>query len=215
MPTQANAASGKLIAAAPAAAGLTLSATTLAQQNWEAIPAQATQLNAAQERLLGCETRSQALEAQLRARDDEIAALTARLVASSEAETRLNARLLALRARLTAPEGGTVTAADARKQAATDAEMLAPLIHQGQGINNPRLWQQIREAENNLHRSQSILARADSARTIYRARPGDTLPQVALMFYGDTEQWSRVYDANRHVINDPNSLLPGLTLVIP
>jgi nucleoid-associated protein YgaU len=35
------------------------------------------------------------------------------------------------------------------------------------------------------------------------------------MFYGDAEQWSPVYDANRHVIDDPNRLLPGISLVVP
>jgi nucleoid-associated protein YgaU len=46
-------------------------------------------------------------------------------------------------------------------------------------------------------------------------RPGDSLRQVSLLFYGNTERWTDVFDANRHVIEDPNRLLPGLTLVVP
>ena len=180
------------------------------------------QLNAADERLrehkdrlLGFEARIKALEAEIQARDAEIAVLTTRLDTSDQKESRLNERIAALRGRLTANEGGTLTAADARKQAESDAERLQHLVRQGQGVNNPQLWRQVRDAENALHQSQFVLARADGARTVYRVRPGDTLAQVGLMFYGDPDQWSKIYDANRHVVDDPNRLLPGLSLVIP
>lgn len=180
------------------------------------------QLNAAdqrlrehKDRLLGLESRLQALETEVQARDAEIAVLTTRLDTSNQNESRLHERVASLRGRLTATEGGTLTAADARKQAESDAQQLLHLIQQGQGVNNPELWRQVREAENALHRSQFVLARADSARTVYRVRPGDTLAQVGLMFYGDAEQWPPIYDANRHVIDDPNRLLPGISLVIP
>ncbi|MGB5733261.1 MAG: LysM peptidoglycan-binding domain-containing protein [Thiohalocapsa sp.] len=167
------------------------------------------------DRLMGLETRIQALQAEIQARDAEIAVLTARLDASNDNESRLSQRVTALRGRLTANEGGTLTAADARKQAEADAQQLQQLVQQGQGINNPQLWRQVREAENALHHSQFVLARADNARTVYRVRPGDTLAQVGLMFYGDPDQWSQIYDANRHVINDPTRLMPGLSLVVP
>jgi nucleoid-associated protein YgaU len=180
------------------------------------------QLNAAElrlrehkDRLLGLQRRIQELETTVAERDAEIDALQARLDARGSAEARLNERLEALRARLPAPEGGSLTAAEARKQAQTDAERLAELIRQGRGLNNPQLWRQVREAENALHHSQFLLARSDNARTVYRVRPGDTLPQVSLMFYGDEDHWARLFDANRHLVDDPNRLLPGLTLVVP
>ncbi len=228
MPAQASSPNGRLIIAALAAAGLLLTATTVAQQAGEASPTPATptaalgskhggdaysagqddasaaleerpeeareevtktrtellkltqqrqadarkhtaQLNAAErllrehkERLLGCETHIHALEAEIQARDAQIAALTGRLATGREAESRLNAHLATLRARLTAPEGGTVTTTDARRQADTDAKRLDNLLRQGKGINNPQLWQQVREAENTLHHSQFVLAQADS-----------------------------------------------------
>jgi nucleoid-associated protein YgaU len=161
------------------------------------------------------ETRIQDLETTVAERDAKIDALQARLDARGSAEARLNERLEALRSRLPAPEGGSLTAAEARKQAQTDAERLAALIRQGRGLNNPQLWRQVREAENALHHSQFLLARSDNARTVYRVRPGDTLPQVSLMFYGDEDHWARLFDANRHLVDDPNRLLPGLTLVVP
>ena len=208
-----------------AEAELTAARATIAQLNQQRqtdARHHTAQLNAAdqrlrehKDRLLGFEVRINALEAELQARDAEIAVLTTRLDTSNQNESRLNQRVATLRGRLTATEGGTLTAADARKQAETDAERLDHLVQQGQGVNNPELWRQVREAENALHHSQFVLARADSARTVYRVRPGDTLAQVGLMFYGDAEQWSQIYDANRHVIADPNRLLPGLSLVIP
>lgn len=167
------------------------------------------------DRLRGLETHIKELEAAISQRDAEIEALRGRLDARNSAEARLNERLEALRARLPAPEGGSLTSADARKQAQADAARLAELFRQGQGVDNPQLWRQVREAENALHRSQSLLARTNNARTVYRVRPGDTLQQVSLMFYGDPDQWARLFDANRHVVDDPNRLLPWVTLIVP
>ncbi len=210
---------------AKAEAELTAARATIAQLNQQRqtdARQHTAQLNAAdlrlrehKDRLLGFEVRIKELEAELQARDAEIAVLATRLDTSNQNESRLNERLATLRGRLTATEGGTLTAADARKQAETDAERLDHLVQQGQGVNNPELWRQVREAENALHHSQFVLARADGARTVYRVRPGDTLALVGLMFYRDAEQWSQIYDANRHVVADPNRLLPGLSLVIP
>jgi nucleoid-associated protein YgaU len=210
---------------AEAEAELTAARATIAQLNQQRqtdARQHTAQLNAAdlrlrehKDRLLGFEARIKQLEAELHARDAEIAGLTTRLDTSNQNESHLNERVATLRGRLTATEGGTLTAAEARKQAEIDAERLDHLVRQGQGVNNPELWRQVREAENALHHSQFVLARADSARTVYRVRPGDTLAQVGLMFYGDAEQWSQIYDANRHVIDDPNRLLPGISLVIP
>lgn len=130
-------------------------------------------------------------------------------------QAELDARLAALRARLPAPEGGTLTATAARTQAQRDAADLSRLLEQARGVNNPDLWRQVREAENALHHSQFLLARADNARTVYRLRPGETLATVSALFYGDPKEWERVFDANRHVLDDPARALPGMTLVVP
>jgi nucleoid-associated protein YgaU len=212
---QLSEAETELTAARATIAQLNQQRQTDARQHTAQLNAADLRLREHKDRLLGFEVRIKALEAELQARDAEIAVLTTRLDTSNQNESRLNQRVATLRGRLTATEGGTLTAADARKQAEADAERLNHLVQQGQGVNNPELWRQVREAENALHHSQFVLARADSARTVYRVRPGDTLAQVGLMFYGDAEQWSQIYDANRHVIADPNRLLPGLSLVIP
>jgi nucleoid-associated protein YgaU len=161
------------------------------------------------------EARIRELERTLAQRDAVIARLQAADARRTQAREQLEARLSELRARLPAPEGGTLTAAEARERAEQDAATLERLASEGQGIHNPQLWQQIREAENALHHDQFLLARAEGARTVYRVRPGDSLPRISALFYGDDGEWSRIFEANRHLLEDPNRLHPGLTLVIP
>ena len=44
---------------------------------------------------------------------------------------------------------------------------------------------------------------------------GDTLSAMARRFYGDAGQFPRIFEANRHQINDPNLIFPGQVLRIP
>ncbi len=178
-------------------------------------PAGAT---AAQERISVLEAElAQAQEALAlaQARRAELEAQIAVLQEAAAARDALNERLERLRARLPAPEGGSLTVDQARRRAGEDAAELVALVEGARGIDNPHLWAEVRSAENALHRSQFLLARADNARTVYRVRPGDSLRQVSQLFYGNIERWTALFEANRHVLDDPNRLLPGLTLVVP
>ncbi len=49
----------------------------------------------------------------------------------------------------------------------------------------------------------------------YTVRPGDTLSKISREYYGDPNQYSRIFDANRSVLDDPNTIRPGQELVIP
>ncbi|MGD9408598.1 MAG: hypothetical protein PVF12_01370 [Thiohalocapsa sp.] len=184
---------------------------TVAREHTAQLSAAELRAREHKDRLLSAEARIQALEAQLAERDERITGLRD----AAAARESLRERLETLRARLPAPEGGSLTAEEARRRAEQDAAALARLVEDARGIDNPRLWGEVRSAENALHHSQFLVARADNARTVYRVRPGDSLRQVSLLFYGNTERWTDVFDANRHVIEDPNRLLPGLTLVVP
>ncbi|MEG0153650.1 MAG: LysM peptidoglycan-binding domain-containing protein [Cellulosilyticaceae bacterium] len=45
---------------------------------------------------------------------------------------------------------------------------------------------------------------------------GDYLSKIARKFYGDANQWRKIYDANKAVIgNNPNLIYPGQVYVIP
>lgn len=55
-----------------------------------------------------------------------------------------------------------------------------------------------------------------SSTTTYTVRVGDSLWSIAQQFYGDGNQWNKIYDANKQVIGpDPNNLRPGIVLTIP
>ncbi|MCF8016295.1 MAG: LysM peptidoglycan-binding domain-containing protein [Chromatiaceae bacterium] len=188
----------------------------LATQKHTAQPTAAElRLREHKDRLGGVDARIQSLEQQLAQREAQIARLEAADTRRAEAKQQLEDRIAELRARLPAPEGGTLAAAQAQTQARRDAEVLARLIREGQGVQNPQLWQQIQETENALHRSQYLLARAQGDRTVYRVRPGDSLARISAMFYGDEETWTRLFEANRHLLDDPAPIPLGLTLVIP
>jgi hypothetical protein len=44
---------------------------------------------------------------------------------------------------------------------------------------------------------------------------GDSLSKIAKQFYGDAQQWRRIYDANRDQISNPDLIHPGQNLKIP
>jgi nucleoid-associated protein YgaU len=45
--------------------------------------------------------------------------------------------------------------------------------------------------------------------------PNENLGSIALHYYGDANQWQRIYDVNRNVIPNPNDLTIGTRLSIP
>ena len=59
------------------------------------------------------------------------------------------------------------------------------------------------------------LAAAQQASGSHAVVDGDTLWDLAQVYYGDPFDWRRIWDANRAAIDDPNLILPGQTLVIP
>lgn len=44
---------------------------------------------------------------------------------------------------------------------------------------------------------------------------GDTLSALAQNWYGDATQWPRIFEANRHQLNNPDLIFPGQVLRIP
>jgi nucleoid-associated protein YgaU len=49
----------------------------------------------------------------------------------------------------------------------------------------------------------------------YTVVAGDNLSKIAKRFYGDANQWKRIFEANRDIIKDPDRIQPGQTLKIP
>jgi LysM repeat protein len=49
----------------------------------------------------------------------------------------------------------------------------------------------------------------------YTVQAGDSLSKISRQFYGDSNQYMKIYEANRNVLKDPNHIQPGQQLVIP
>ena len=49
----------------------------------------------------------------------------------------------------------------------------------------------------------------------YTIKSGDTLWGIATRYYGNGAQYSKIYNANRNVIKNPNLIYPGQVIVIP
>jgi hypothetical protein len=49
----------------------------------------------------------------------------------------------------------------------------------------------------------------------YTVKPGDTLSKISREFYGDANQYTKIFNANRNVLRDPNTIVTGQELVIP
>lgn len=49
----------------------------------------------------------------------------------------------------------------------------------------------------------------------YEVQSGDTLSAIAQQFYGDSGLSDRIFQANRHQLNNPNTIFPGQFLRIP
>jgi nucleoid-associated protein YgaU len=55
---------------------------------------------------------------------------------------------------------------------------------------------------------------SESTRT-YVVKQGDSLSKIAKQEYGNTDDWRRIYDANRDIIKNPDLIYPGQTLRLP
>jgi len=54
-----------------------------------------------------------------------------------------------------------------------------------------------------------------TAQRNYTVKAGDSLSRIAKQFYGNANDWQKIYQANKNRIKDPNIIHPGQVLVIP
>ncbi|MFW2405445.1 MAG: LysM peptidoglycan-binding domain-containing protein, partial [Gammaproteobacteria bacterium] len=50
---------------------------------------------------------------------------------------------------------------------------------------------------------------------IYEIQSGDTLSGIAKRYYGDAMKYTKIFEANKGVIEDPNKIYPGQKIRIP
>jgi len=58
-------------------------------------------------------------------------------------------------------------------------------------------------------------ATATPAPRTYTVASGDSLSKIAKKFYGDANQWKRIFEANRDTVKNPDLIRPGQVLKIP
>lgn len=155
------------------------------------------------------------LERTLSERDGKISELDARRLSLTTAHEALERRFEALRARVPPQDGGTLDQEQAR-QAASDAYRELRKTLQDPDVKRDSIaGQAVNAAEKVLHQRQLALARVLDAQGAYRIRPNDSLALISSRCYGDSSQWRALFEANRHVLEDPDQLMPGVTLVVP
>ena len=68
------------------------------------------------------------------------------------------------------------------------------------------------DAENNNTGEE---ASAESPQVTYTVQSGDTLSKIATEYYGNSNEYRRIYEANKDKLDDPDDIRPGQELVIP
>jgi hypothetical protein len=66
------------------------------------------------------------------------------------------------------------------------------------------------ESEQSRNRSQGA-----GAGQTYTVKAGDTLSKISKQFYGDANQYMKIFEANKDKLDDPNKIQPGQQLTIP
>jgi len=56
---------------------------------------------------------------------------------------------------------------------------------------------------------------ASVSKRTYTVKPGDSLSKIAKDFYGNANDYMRIFEANKEALNDPNKIQIGKELVIP
>ena len=63
--------------------------------------------------------------------------------------------------------------------------------------------------------SQSGSQPPASAGRTYTVQSGDTLSKISQQFYGNANEYMKIFEANRDVLSDPSKISPGQMLKIP
>ena len=50
---------------------------------------------------------------------------------------------------------------------------------------------------------------------IHTVAKGDNLSKIAKHYYGNANEWKRIFEANKDVLKDPDKIFPGQKLQIP
>jgi nucleoid-associated protein YgaU len=63
--------------------------------------------------------------------------------------------------------------------------------------------------------SSTAPAPSTAGERTYTVKKGDSLSKIAKREYGDAQQWRRIFEANRNLIDNPDLIYPGQVLRLP
>ena len=61
----------------------------------------------------------------------------------------------------------------------------------------------------------SVSGGSSAGRRTYTVAAGDSLSKIAKSFYGNANQYMKIFEANKDKLSDPDKIKPGQELVIP
>ena len=64
-------------------------------------------------------------------------------------------------------------------------------------------------------KTQAAAAGVSSANRTYTVKPGDSLSKIAKEYYGNANEYNKIFEANRDKLSDPNKIEVGQELLIP
>ena len=70
--------------------------------------------------------------------------------------------------------------------------------------------QYVAQVEDNI-----TVATQEPESRMYTVKSGDTLSKISKEVYGDTNQYNKIFEANKPLLSDPNKIYPGQVLRIP
>ncbi len=62
---------------------------------------------------------------------------------------------------------------------------------------------------------QMTVATPEPESKFYTVKSGDNLSKIAKEFYGDANQYPKIFEANKPMLKDPDEIFPGQVLRIP
>lgn len=123
--------------------------------------------------------------------------------------TQAQSQVTSLRAKLPISEGGTADPEAYRQKAASTVKHYVQLRRQKQDKSVQQA------ALQRLEQEQQQLAKLTRAKAIHTVRRGESLSALANKYYRDSQRWKDIYQANQHVLSNPDGLEAGYILVIP
>jgi DNA repair exonuclease SbcCD ATPase subunit len=145
--------------------------------------------------------------------EGEIALLNTELLALKQARTRAEQASEALRAQLNTvlAQGGSGASTSNLQLARATTAGATPTAELR--VTAERIAKQAADAASARAGSEPPLSSKPVRK--HRVQPGDTLEKLAARYYGSTDRWRTLYEANLATLGEGQPLQPGMDLVVP